>query len=132
MIYGEAATPGAPGTWSRDVWFALNRAARVGRGQGRHRWRLAPPFRYNHGGWDGLNRNLMVTAGTPRLPYGRSTHARGYMTHLPHTILFAWHEGLMVGRMMAWHCGARTAYFTLADEPTSPLCPMCLFRAGQS
>lgn len=34
--------------------------------------------------------------------------------------------------MIAWHCGARTAYFRMQDEPDSPLCPMCVFRAGQA
>lgn len=127
-IYGDALVPGSPGTWQRDVWFALNRSARVGRPQGRHRFRSAPPFHYNHGGWDGLERELLVTAGRPRLP---STQGRGYLTHVPHTVLFAWHHGQLAGRMIAWQCGARTAYFHLIDEPSSPLCRMCLFRLGE-
>lgn len=131
MIYGDALVPGAPGTWQRDVWFALNRSARVGSPAGRHRFRTAPPFTYNHGGHGGLDRDLLVTAGRPRLPYGRSTQGRGYLTHVPHTILFAWHKGAMAGRMVAWWCGARTAYFRLIDEPSSPLCRMCLFRLGE-
>jgi hypothetical protein len=115
--YGE---PGAPGTWDREVWWALNRAARVGQPAGRHRWRLAPPFRV-HG--------LVVTAGRPRLPYGRSTAGQSYLTHATHTVLFAWRSGQLAGRMMAWHCGARTAHFEMVDEPSSPLCQMCLFQA---
>lgn len=77
-----------------------------------------------------IGARLRVTAGRPRMPYGRSTHGRGHLSHLPHTILFAWHRGALAGRMMAWHCGARTAYFRLMDEPDSPICPMCVFRAG--
>lgn len=128
-VYGEAVVPGAPGTWQRDVWWALNRSARVGRDTGRHRWRLDPPFTFTGGG-----RRLLVTSGVPRLPYGRSVGkgSRGYLSHMPHTMLFAWHRGVLVGRMVAWHCGARTAYFRMQDEPDSPLCPMCVFRAGSS
>ena len=110
----------APGTWDRPVWWALNRAARVGRGAGRNRWRCSPPFRYE---------GLLVTSGRPRLPYGRSTSRKGHLTHMPHTILFAWRGGELAGRMVAWHCGARTAYFRLVDEPDSPLCQMCVFQA---
>lgn len=128
MIYGDAAQPGAPGTWERDVWFALNRSARVGRGTGRARWRNKPPFHSSYG----LGRRLLVTAGTPRKPYGRSTAGKGYLTHLPHTVLFAWHGGVLVGRMVAWHCSARTAYFRLQDEPDSPLCLPCQFRMAQA
>lgn len=120
--YGERGTPGAPGTWDREVWWALNRAARVGEPNGRNRWRLKPPFRM-HG--------LTVLAGTPRLPYGRSTSGKGHLTHAAHTVLFAWRAGRLEGRMVAWHCGARTAHFRLLDEPDSTLCQMCLFQAGR-
>lgn len=130
MIYGDAPQPGAPGTWNRDVWFALNRTARIGQATGRNRYRTKPPFHYDHGQWGG--RRLLVTAGTPQLPFGRSTAGKAYLTHFPHTILFAWHRGLLVGRMIAWHCGSRTAYFRLLDEPTSPLCVPCQFRAIQA
>ena len=122
VAYGDSTSPGTPGTWDREVWWALNRAARVGTGVGRHRWRLVPPFTYGA---------LRVIAGVPRLPYGRSTHGRGHLSHLPHTVLFAWRSGSLAGRMIAWHCGARTAYFRLMDEPDSPLCPMCVFQAGK-
>lgn len=121
-VYGETPSPGAPGTWDRPVWWALNRAARIGGRTGRNRWRLAPPFHYG---------DLLVTAGTPRLPYGRSTSGKGHLTHMPHTILFAWRSGVLVGRMVAWHCGARTAYFRFVDEPESPLCAMCAFQVGR-
>jgi hypothetical protein len=126
-VYGTAPNPGSPGTWQRDVWWALNRSARVGAGSGRHRWRHRPPFTYR-----GDGRTLLVTAGTPRLPYGRSSTNRGHLTHMPHTLLFAWHRGQLAGRMVAWHCGARSAYFRLVDEPDSPLCAMCQFRAAQA
>lgn len=128
MIYGDALVPGAPGTWQRDVWWALNRSARIGQPTGRNRWRTAPPFHYDEGRG---GRVLLITGGRPRLPYGRSTQGRGYLTHVPHTVLMAWHRGALTGRMVAWHCGARTAYFRLIDEPSSPLCRMCLFRLGE-
>jgi hypothetical protein len=118
--YGEAPNAQAPGSWDRPVWWALNRAARVGRATGRNRWRLQPPFRFE---------GLLVTAGVPRLPYGRSTSTHGHLTHMPHTILFAWRAGVLAGRMVAWHCGARTAYFRLLDEPDSATCQMCVFQA---
>lgn len=121
--YGTAAVPGSPGTWDREIWWALNRAARVGAPTGKNRWRIKPPFRYG---------SLLVVAGEPRMPYGRSTHTRGHLTHMPHTVLFAWRGGVLRGRMIAWHCGARTAYFRLVDEPDSPICPACRFRAGST
>jgi hypothetical protein len=120
QVYGEAPNPGAPKTWNRDVWWALNRAARVGGGAGRHRWRLVPPFHFA---------GLLVTSGKTRLPYGVSTSKRGRLTHLPHTVLFAWRGGRLVGRMIAWHCGARTAYFRLVSEPGPELCQMCVFQS---
>lgn len=121
--YGAAANPGSPGTWQRDVWWALNRAARIdARPNSR---KLSPPFRFK-----GQGRTLRVTSGTPALPYGRSTSGKGYLTHLAHTVLFAWDRGQPAGWMIAWHCGARTAYFRLIDEPDSPVCAMCVFRAG--
>jgi hypothetical protein len=129
VIYGDASVLGAPGTWERDVWWALNHGARVGKGTGRHRWRHKPPF---HSSYCSTGRRLLVTAGEPRLPYGRSTAGKAYLTHFPHTVLFAWHDGVIVGRMISWWCGSRTAYFVMQDEPTSPLCVPCQFRAIQA
>lgn len=103
-----------------EIRRALNHAARVGRGTGRHRWKIAPPFRYG---------NLLVTAGSPQLPYGRSTSGQGYLTHMPHTMLFAWRRGILVGQAIAWHCGNRTTGFRLIGEPSSHLCQMCVFCA---
>lgn len=119
-VYGEAPNPGAPKTWDREVWWALNRAARVGEGTGRHRWRCVPPFHYG---------DLLVTSGKTRLPYGIPTSRRARLTHLPHTVLFAWRAGRLRGRMVAWHCGARTAYFRLSEVPGPRLCQMCVFQS---
>lgn len=121
-VYGEASSPGAPGTWNRDVWWALNRTARVGQGTGRNRWRVTPPFRYG---------GLWVTAARPRMPYGWSTRGRGRLVHLAHTLLLAWRDGELAGRMVAWHCSARTAYFRLSVEPGEPVCEMCVFQRGR-
>lgn len=117
--YGTSLKPGTPGTWDREVWWALNRAARVGNGTGRHRWRMVPPFDYG---------SLRVTASTPVPAYGVSTHGRGRLTHVPHTLLFAWRGGVLAGRMVAWCCGARTAYFVLGHEASTELCQMCVFQ----
>jgi hypothetical protein len=62
------------------------------------------------------------------LPWGRSVARQGYLSHVPHTVLFAWRRGVLVGRMVAWFCGARAAYFRFEDEPSSPVCQVCLFR----
>ncbi len=121
LVYGEAVRPGAPGTWDRAVRWALNRAARVGAGTGRNRWRLAPPFHYG---------SLYVTSGKTSWPYGYSTARKAPLVHLPHTVLFAWRRGRLAGRMIAWHCGARTAYFRLAREPGGrSVCQMCVFQS---
>lgn len=117
MIYGQHPAPGSRGTWQREVFWALNTAARVGRGTGRHRWKFATPFSYG---------GMRITAGEPRMPYGRSTAKNSYLTHVPRVILLAWRSGELVGHMVAWRCGARTAYFRLIDEPDSPFCPVCL------
>ena len=121
VAYGMSPHPGTPGTWDREVWWALNRAARVGSGAGRHRWRLSPPFDYG---------TLHVTATAPKPRFGASTHGRNRLTHLPHTLLFAWRGEELAGRMVAWWCGARTAYFRLAAElgQGAKLCPMCDFK----
>lgn len=119
MIYGQHGSPGSPGSWQREVWWALNRAARVGRPVGRNRWRIAPPFSYE---------GLRVTSGVPRKPYGRSVGRNAFLTHLPSALLFAWHHGELAGHMVAWRCGARTAYFRFTDEPDSTLCPACLIE----
>jgi len=122
-VYGTAGNPGAPGTWQRDVWWALIRTARVGAPTGRSRWKPAPPFVTS---WAG--RTLRVTDGEPRLPFGRGTKDTAWLTHIPRTVLFAWHRGVLAGRAVAWWCGARTAYFRLIEEPESALCPNCVVR----
>lgn len=119
MIYGEGQ-PGAPGTWDREIYRALH-AARVGKPNGRHRWKLDTPFHYS---------GILVTKAEPRLPWGRSTHGRGHLSHMIAAVLMAWQDGKLIGHMTAWHCGARTAYFRLIDEPDSPICPACRYRTS--
>lgn len=120
-VYGDAEEPRAPGTWDREVWWALNRSALIGQAAGRHRWKSAPPFHY---------RDLYVTAGRPKLPYGMAGTKKAKLVHQPHTLLFAWRDGRLAGRTVAWHCGARTAYFRLlpAAPAGAPLCQMCVFQ----
>jgi hypothetical protein len=122
-VYGTATTPGAPGTWDRDVWFAVRRA-RVGDPAGRNRWKPAPPFTTRGDG----GRELRVTDGEPQKPYGRATDPKGFLTHVPRTILFVREGGVLLGWSVAWWCGARTAYFRLMDEPDSELCVQCAVR----
>lgn len=111
-------TPGAPGTWNREVWWAINAASR------RNGRRLVPPYRYG---------SLWVTGATPRHPYGRSTHASAFLTHLVVAVFMAWRSGRLVGWMARWRCGASTAHFRLVDEPDSVVCPACMIeRIGRT
>jgi hypothetical protein len=121
IVYGTDQRPGSPGSWQRDIYVALH-AAHAGPANGRQQRRNRPPFRYGR---------LLVTAGRPRLPYGRSTHGRGHLTHIPTGLLFAWRRGRLAGHMVAWECGSRTAYFRLMDEPDSMLCPVCVMTVGR-
>lgn len=120
MIYGEHPSPGTPGTWNRDVFWALNGAA-VGRAprSRRYRHRTRPPFRT----FDGVT----VLAGQPGKSYGSCLRRGSKLTHLPEGLLFAWRGGVLLGRMVVWRCGARTAYFRLTDEPAGERpCRLCL------
>jgi hypothetical protein len=117
-VYGQATSPGAPGTWQREVWLAF-RAARVGRPYGRNRWRFEAPF---HRG------DVLVTEAAFDHPYGRAVGRNAFLTHLPRAVFLAWRHGQLVGHTVAWWCGARTVYFRLLDEPTSPFCPRCLME----
>lgn len=125
IAYGQASSPGAPGTWQREVFWALHHA-RVGAPYGRNRWRPAAPF---------TTRGYRVTEALFDFPYGRSVGRNAYLTHMPRAIFLAWRHGELRGHMVAWWCGARTAYFRLDAEPSSPLCPACVMyrhRAGEA
>lgn len=67
-----------------------------------------------------------VHHATPNRPYGRSTHARGYLTHIATRMYVAWMTGRHVGHMVWWRCGGSTQHFVLLAEPNSPLCPVCV------
>lgn len=111
-------TPGAPGTWNREVWWALNAADRR-----KGPRRLMPPYRWG---------TLYVTEAAPRRPYGRSTHASAYLTHLVVAVYIAWRRGKPVGVLARWRCGAGTPHFRLVDEPDSVVCPACMLeRVGR-
>jgi hypothetical protein len=115
-VYGSASNPGAPGTWQREVFFALH-AARVGEPYGRNKYRMPAPF---------TSRGIRVIEARFDLPYGRSTGRNAFLTHMPRALFLAWRRGQLAGHMVAWWCGSRTAYFQLLDEPTSPTCPACV------
>jgi hypothetical protein len=107
----------------REVIWAMNRAARVGDATGRHRWKLVPPFR--HG-------SVTVRAGVPRYRFGVSTGKNSRTTHVTRVVFIAWREGLLVGSMAAWACGARAQAFELLDVAPAGrrLCPRCALFAG--
>lgn len=72
-----------------------------------------------------------VFRATPNKPWGRSTQARSQFTHAPHAVYIAFLDGRMVGAKVRWRCGGDTHHFELLDEPTSPVCPSCLFALGR-
>lgn len=99
------------GLWTRDrtTFQALNAISR----------RRGPKPPYTYAG-------RCVVRGAARLPYGRSTHARGFLTHVVEGVYTAWMSGRLVGMMVRWRCGPMTDRFRLMDEPNSPLCPVCV------
>jgi hypothetical protein len=72
--------------------------------------------------WEGR----IVHLARAKQPYGRSTHARGYLTHVCGPLYLAWRRGRHVGAMVRWRCGGTTNHFVLLAEPNSPLCPICV------
>jgi hypothetical protein len=112
-----AARPTSPRS-DIDTTRALNAAGRCGHAK----------FRRTHGHiitWYGR----AVYYARPKMPYGRSTQARAYMTHLTTHGYIAWRGGRAVGAMVWWRCGGSTQHFELLAEPSSPLCPVCVGRA---
>jgi len=101
--------PGARGTWNRDLHFALHAA-------GRRRHGLTPPYR---------SRGYLVLAADHRAPWGRSTHASGYLSHAVSLVVVAWRGGRVAGGLARWRCGAATRHFRLEMEPSGPICPLC-------
>lgn len=99
------------GPWDRDVHWAF---AAADRRKGPRR--LVPPYRY---------RSVLVTEAAPRLPFGRSVHASGYLTHLVAAVYLAWRHGRVVAMHARWRCGSGTLHFRLLDEPDSTVCPAC-------
>lgn len=103
------ARPGAPGTWDRDVYYALRAAGRL-------RNTTPVPFR---------TANLLVTAGRVHGGYGRSAHGRGYLVHEVASVHLAWRAGRLVAAGAFWRCRAFTMCFQLLPDPVAPLCPLC-------
>jgi hypothetical protein len=119
------AAPGAPGTWDREMWWALNAVTLPGMARaGRHRWRLVAPI---------THRGFRITVAAVRHPYGRSTHASAYLSHILAGVLLVWRSGVLRGAQARWRCGARTIHFRLLDEPDSVICPACkIDRTGDT
>lgn len=98
-----------------EIWWAFNAASRT------RTWRrLVPPFT-----WRTETGNLRITEAESRHPYGRSSHASAYLTHLVAAIYLAWRNGQLVAAYARWRCGAGTRKFRLIDEPESVVCPAC-------
>ncbi len=66
-----------------------------------------------------------MTEAVPRLPYGRSTHRTGYLTHLVGSVYVAWRQGVFQAMYVRWRCGGYTLRFRLTAEPDSTVCPAC-------
>lgn len=111
-------TPGAPGSrWNRALHCALTGASwkRV------RSWEPARTFPY-------LAYGYTVTKAAGHLPYGRSLHSSGYLTHLVDEVLIAWQRGVARGWSVRWRCGSGTRHFRLMDEPDSVVCPACMIE----
>lgn len=118
-LHGHQASPasgrsGAPGSWDRSCHWAF---------------RLADPRRSRYGFTAAVPPytayGVAVTEGRISAPYGRSTHASAYLTHIPRGLLLAWRGGRFRVAQMTWRCGGRTTTFRLLEEPTSTVCPAC-------
>jgi hypothetical protein len=107
-------TPGAPGS-IRD-YTARRALVAANRRRNRYAPRTSFPFRYG---------DVVVTRAAAHHPFGRSTHARGYLTHIVDSLFIAWRRGQPIEAGARWRCGAMGHYFTMMDEPTSPVCPAC-------
>lgn len=106
-------SPGRPYSADLEVHRALN-GATYRRVLARHGF--GSPFRRG---------DVTVIPGLVRHPFGRSTHARGYLTHVVRDVHLAWRRGRLVGVKARWRCGGGSMHFQLGDEPTSPICPVC-------
>lgn len=90
---------------------------------GRHRWRIVAPVQV---------RGFCITVADVHLPYGRSTHGAGYLTHVVSGVLLVWRRGRLEGAQARWRCGTNTTRFRLLEEPDSVVCPACtLERPGR-
>jgi len=83
---------------------------------GMRRFGLTPPYTLY---------GYRVTRAYPNMPWGRSTHAMGYLTHAVSLIVVGWRRGRPVGSLARWRCGATTASFQLESEPSGIVCPLC-------
>jgi len=67
----------------------------------------------------------VVTVAGDTLPWGRSRHSAGYLTHAVDELVMVWRSGRLVTAKVRWRCAASTYTFRLLDEPDSPICPLC-------
>jgi hypothetical protein len=98
---------------------AGNRAAQRGRWSLRWHRSTAETFPARIGPY-------LVTLGHIELPWGRSTHGTGYLTHVPDEALLIWRRGVLLDTRLRWRCGGHSWKPRLLDEPDSPICPLCV------
>lgn len=105
----------------REVRWAFSAAT------GRYYWgRNRKPAGWREPGLVLSKHGVTVYRSRRCLPYGESTHARGYLTHIADAVYTAWRGGRMVGQMVRWWCSSTTTLFRLSSEASGPLCPMCV------
>lgn len=77
-----------------------------------------------------------VTVRRPGRQWGRSTHPGGRggpVVHTPARVFVATVDGVEMGRMAQWVCGARTTEYRLLNRPTEVrLCPGCVARLDRA
>lgn len=97
--------------WPRELYWAFNP------GLGRLRpGSTRPPY---------TSYGYTIRSGVARQPWGRSTHARGYLSHVVRQVMIAWRSGQFRGAVAQWRCGSSTRFFELEAEPSGPICPLC-------
>lgn len=102
--------PGAPYSANLDAYRALNQAT----------WRISGALPYTS-----TRTGITVLPARPRRPYARSTHARGYLTHVVNRLVVAWRNGAICGYKVIYRCGGHSNHVELLHTSSLPLCPLC-------
>jgi hypothetical protein len=73
-----------------------------------------------------------VTVAAPKLPYGRAVGkdiTDRTVTHHTDLLLMAWRDGVLLGSMALWLCGATTTEPRFEETVESRLCQICWMRS---